>query len=372
MPAAPRRSARRRHSGGARKAASPKQARRRASDIAERKRTQTEQARLAAMVDASPDAILGLAADGRIIAWNGGAEAMFGTRTADAIGRRAADLILEPEDVGHLINEARHDRIVRAWQTTGRRARGGRIPLSITAAPAKSDDGKLIAVSIVAHDITARREMEERQTLLMRELSHRVKNSLATAQSMLRLSYREGTPPADLIRDFGDRLQSLAQCHELLSENDWRGASLKSIVEAEIAPYAFRNGPDDNVSIAGRDIVVAPRIAESLALVFHELATNAAKYGAMSTPRGRVAVEWRVAGSRKRPKLEIAWTEREGPPVAKPETSGLGRKLIEKELRHGLGASTRLDFRRSGIEWRASLPLDHDVTWGGAGHGLEG
>jgi two-component sensor histidine kinase len=70
--------------------------------------------------------------------------------------------------------------------------------------------------------------------------------------------------------------------------------------------------------------------------------------------------------------VEIAWTEREGPPVAKPETSGLGRKLIEKELRHGLGASTRLDFRRSGIEWRASLPLDHDVTWGGAGHGLEG
>jgi two-component sensor histidine kinase len=147
-----------------------------------------------------------------------------------------------------------------------------------------------------------------------------------------------------------------------LSENDWRGASLKSIVETEIAPYASRSGRNSNVSVQGHDVLVGPRIAESLALVFHELATNAAKYGAMSNAKGRVAVDWRVTGNNRSRKLEIRWTESDGPPVSKPKVAGLGRTLIEKEMPHRLGASVKLDFRPTGLEWRASVPLDHELS----------
>jgi two-component system CheB/CheR fusion protein len=173
-------------------------------DITEHKRTELERARLDAMIEASPDAIFGLSPDGKILAWNRGAEGMFGYRPQDAVGRSAAGFIFEEKELRPILQVAKQGTIVHDREMKGMRRRGNPVPLSVTASPAKADRGKITAVSIVARDITARKLMEERQAVLMRELNHRVKNSLATAQSMLRLSHRDGMSLPDFIKVFGD------------------------------------------------------------------------------------------------------------------------------------------------------------------------
>lgn len=212
----------------------------------------------------------------------------------------------------------------------------------------------------VVQDITERKEAEERQKLLIDELNHRVKNTLATVQSLASQTARGTDSPEAFRKAFEGRLIALSQAHDQLTRRHWTSADLRDIVEGATSPHLARS-PDaaDRIAIGGEPITVTPRVALTLALGLHELTTNAAKYGALSVPAGRIEVSWRVErGGAPLPLLRIEWRERGGPPVAPPERQGFGTRFIEGSVASELQGQARLDFDPAGLTCTMEIPLD--------------
>ncbi len=216
-------------------------------------------------------------------------------------------------------------------------------------------EGRPLRVVGVIQDITARKATEDRQQLLMAELDHRVKNILAIVQALARRSL--DAPGGS--RVFSERLAALARTHGLLSQHRWKGVALAVLVRQALAPYAGAR-----LEARGPDLLLQPRAAQSLSLVFHELATNAAKYGALSAPQGQVSVGWRMEQG-ERPILRIDWVETGGPPVREPDRRGFGSQLVERTMVHELQGGAALDFSPAGLKVALSLPASGLV--GGAG-----
>jgi len=204
------------------------------------------------------------------------------------------------------------------------------------------------AVGVVM-DITERKDSEERLKLLAREVDHRANNLLTVVLGTVQLSQAE-TPEA-LKAVLTGRIAALGRAHQLLSEARWEGADLRRLVEEEL--LAFSLGEAARVSIEGPDVALSPAAAQALAMALHELATNAAKYGSLSKPKGRVAVSWARAG---RGPLIIRWAELDGPLVAKPSRHGLGTAMLARALAGSLGGGTRLDWRPEGLVCELELP----------------
>lgn len=187
---------------------------------------------------------------------------------------------------------------------------------------------------------------------LTRELNHRVKNTLANVLSIAALTRRRSKGIDDFTESLTARIRALSATHDLLSQSDWGHAALGDIVRSELAPYM--EGNESHVVMAGPGIKLAPNDAMSLGLAIHELATNAAKYGALSTIEGRIHVQWTMAS----PDLaEIHWREEGGPPVAEPTKRGFGRDLIEKIVAHELKSEVDLRFEPGGVECRLKVPV---------------
>jgi PAS domain S-box-containing protein len=201
----------------------------------------------------------------------------------------------------------------------------------------------------VLQDVTNRKADEERMQLLAREVDHRANNLLAVVQGTVALSQAESA--AALKSVITGRLNALARAHQLLAHGRWEGADLRRLVEEEL--LAFSLGDEARVWLSGPAVALAPAPAQSMAMALHELATNAAKYGALSTPCGRVEVNWsrEAAGA-----LNLTWRERGGPPVRAPNRSGLGVKLLARALAGTLGGETRLDWRPEGLVCELCLP----------------
>jgi two-component sensor histidine kinase len=200
-----------------------------------------------------------------------------------------------------------------------------------------------VALAILTmRDITARKEAEERQRLLLRELSHRVKNTLAVVQSIATRSVSGGRTLKEAREAFAKRLRALARAHDLLTASEWRGASLLAVAEGELRPYRER------VRLEGPDLALTPKAAQTLTLVLHELATNAAKHGALSAPQGIIELHWSVAAAVEGPVLHLAWRERGGPAVVEPTRRGFGRTLVEHAPAHDLDGRAHLTFRPEG------------------------
>jgi PAS domain S-box-containing protein len=197
--------------------------------------------------------------------------------------------------------------------------------LLLRAEVRKNEDDQFSSVIGVVLDIDDRKRAEDAQTLLARELNHRVKNSLAVVQALVRQNFRSDIPFDEAVRSFQKRIGALASANDILVSGAWSGFSLRVLVERITAPYM---GRDEAISFVGVDCHVAPRFNVPLALVLHELCTNAAKYGALSVPEGRVDIQWTTKDSR----LHLAWTERGGPSVAAPTRQGFGSSLIERHL----------------------------------------
>jgi len=193
---------------------------------------------------------------------------------------------------------------------------------------------------------------EQKRDLLVAELNHRVKNTLATVVAISHQSFAKGRSPEEAHRSFERRVRALAQTHGRLAEANWSGVSLEMLLADETAPYRDERG---NVQIAGPAIQLSPKSAVSLGMAFHELTTNAAKYGALSSKDGSLAVTWSVTTGRG---LRIRWREFGGPAVRTPERRGFGRLLLERALRSDLDAEVELDFAASGLECVISFPLD--------------
>lgn len=204
----------------------------------------------------------------------------------------------------------------------------------------------------VAIDITDRKRAEEHQALLMAELDHRVKNTLATVQAIA----SQTLPETEAHRAFAGRLAALAHTHNLLAQSRWQGARLVDIVSEELAPY--RDAEGARVSVLGPDVLLEPKAAQALALAIHELTTNAAKFGALSAAGGRVEASWRTFDAPAGRRLALSWIERGGPPVEPPRRQGFGSLLIERSLEYELGGDVRLDYRPEGVQCLIELPLN--------------
>ncbi|MDQ4061171.1 MAG: PAS domain-containing protein, partial [Pseudomonadota bacterium] len=220
-------------------------------------------------------------------------------------------------------------------------------------------DGRVLGMTGLVQDVTERKRAEERQQLLLHELNHRVKNTLATVQSIAAQTLRNAASPAAFRETFEARLMALSQAHNLLTAGHWQGASLRALLEQEFAPYAdeVRTGVP-RFGLDGPDLQLGPKAAVALGMAFHELATNAAKYGALSTESGRVEVLWRTRETESGRHLDLAWAESGGPPVAPPMRRGFGSRLVERGVAAELGGAVRLDFDPAGLRCEMEIPLN--------------
>jgi PAS domain S-box-containing protein len=224
-----------------------------------------------------------------------------------------------------------------------RKADDGRVVWLEERAEAQSgSDGNVKRVIGVTLDITERKRSEERQSLLMAELNHRVKNTLATVQSIASQTLRGSTEPSQFVENFKARLQALSRAHSLLTRRHWEGADVTDVVQDQLAI----DGDLERIKLLGPRALLTSQSTVALSLVLHELGTNARKYGALAVPTGRLDVHWRIG--EPEPVLHIEWAETGGPPVMEPQKRGFGTTLIEKSLR-GVGGSAELRFNAGGL-----------------------
>lgn len=211
-------------------------------------------------------------------------------------------------------------------------------------------DGYATGLHAIARDVTERRAFEERQRLLINELNHRVKNTLALVQGLALQSFKGDRDPAEAQAAFGARLATLAAAHDLLTREKWEGATLAELVTDATRPYAE---PAGRIIRGGPNVVLTPKAAVSLVLALHELATNAAKYGSLSTPEGTVEIDWRAGKDR----LRLEWRERGGPAVTRPERRGFGLRMIERALANDLTGTVGMDFAPTGLVCTIDAPV---------------
>lgn len=261
--------------------------------------------------------------------------------------------LINPEDLELLVRAFRNvTKDANTFQTEFRvlRPNGDVRWCTGTAAASFDDSGRLIWISGVIADITERKRAEERQILLAEEVDHRARNVVAVVQSIMRLTR------ADTIEDYigtlDGRIGALSNAHRLLAGSRWEGADLTRLVEEEFAPY--RAAGNERVSTRGPAVLLPPATAQTIALALHELATNAAKYGALSTDAGRVDLTWQT----KLGKLELVWAESGGPEIALPDRRGYGSRAIIAGIERQLGGLVNFDWHASGL--RCTLCVPHD------------
>jgi two-component sensor histidine kinase len=233
---------------------------------------------------------------------------------------------------------------------------GHRIDISLTVSPVRDKSGMLVGASKVGRDISERKRAEETRRLLLNELSHRVKNTLATVQSIARQTLHRARSPAEFVSTFSGRVQALARAHTLLTENTWQGTEMMQLVRDQLQ----LGGVDDNrISCSGPLITLDPQAALHLALVLHELGTNARKYGSLSVPRGRLSISWGMQTNGGRHIL-LDWKERDGPEVHAPSERGFGTTLIEQSL-YTDGGTASIHYGSEGLTCHIKFPLQDAI-----------
>ena len=217
------------------------------------------------------------------------------------------------------------------------------------------ENGGLRRLWGIQRDITDRMQAEEQRTLLIHELNHRVKNTLATVQSIASQTLRNARTMQEAKVAFEERLIALARAHDVLTQENWEGAKIRQIVDQALAPYAGQGR--NRVEMRGPELRLLPRVALALSMALQELATNAVKYGALSSPQGRVLVAWSVEEAGPSPRLCLRWEESGGPAVQPPTHQGFGSRLIERSLARELNGEARIEFRPDGVVCSVSAPL---------------
>ncbi len=221
--------------------------------------------------------------------------------------------------------------------------------------PLLDEQGETVGIIAGAVDITRYKEQEARIRLLMRELTHRSKNLLTVIQAIMRQTANNCSSVEDFETRFAARLQSLAGSHDLLVQEDWQGASMREIVRSQLGHYSDRDDPQ--IELTGEPLQIPPDAAQHIGMALHELATNAAKYGALSTTEGKVQISWRTAPAPDgTPMCHLAWEESGGPPVERPARRGFGRVVIERTVARALHGEVRIDYAATGLRWTLEFP----------------
>jgi PAS domain S-box-containing protein len=229
----------------------------------------------------------------------------------------------------------------------------------VAVTPILGADGSVDKLLSVSRDITETKQSEDHQRLLINELNHRVKNTLATVQSIASQTLRNAATLAEAQAAFEERLFALSRAHNVLTRENWEGASLRAIITEAIAPYG--NARENRLHLQGPDVRLPPRMALALAMALQELATNAVKYGALSNDTGEVTIEWRLDVAKAPPCLHLHWKESGGPPVQAPKRRGFGTRLIERSLALDLEGDVRIEFAPTGVICTVDAPLMADA-----------
>jgi PAS domain S-box-containing protein len=331
-------------------------------DITDRRQAEMASEQLAAIVESSDDCVLTKDLNGIITSWNRGSERLFGYTAEEAIGKPVTILMpadRQDEEAGILARIRRGERIDH-YETIRRRKDGSGIDISLTVSPLKNSKGEIIGASKIARDIGERRRAQEQQHLLLREMDHRVKNLFALSSGVVALSARSATTPEELASAVQERLAALARAHALtLPKADGaesraeRSTTLHALIETISSPYNGRPGQDRaRVAVRGVDVPIVGGLVTSFALLLHEFATNAAKYGALSTPAGYVDVEC----SENNGLFVLTWKERGGPRVEHPGNGeGFGTLLGHATVKEQLGGEISRDWNPEGLKIRLSI-----------------
>jgi PAS domain S-box-containing protein len=316
-------------------------------DVTERRDTYESVQRLAAIVESSDDAIISKDLKGIIRSWNAGAERLFGYVASETIGQPITMLIPadrldeEPGIIGRIVRGER----VEHYETVRQRKDGGLIDISLSVSPIKGQDGTIIGASKIARDIGDRKRAEEQANLILSEMKHRLKNSLAIVQAIATQTLSSVTSEEHAA--FAGRLQALAGAQDLLTLKNLRSVPLREVFARVLAP--FRERHSERITFDGTgDVWLDAGKVTLLSMGFHELATNAAKYGALSNETGTVGLSWAVATMEAGRQVTITWRESGGPPVEVPRRKGFGSLLLEHALKAELGR-TSLDFHPDGL-----------------------
>jgi PAS domain S-box-containing protein len=326
-------------------------------DVTDLHRAEADSARLAAIVTSSDDAIISKTLDGLILTWNEGATRIFGYNATEMIGTSITRLIppelLHEED--EILRRVRAGERIDHFETVRVAKDGRRIDISVTVSPVRSRSGRIIGASKVARDIHERKKAEAAQRLLIGELNHRVKNTLAVVQSMANQTLRRAKDPAEFVAHFSGRIQAFAAAHALLTESRWQSVSM-----AELAHSQLRLGgnEDGRISLSGPNVALDPQMALQIALVLHELGTNARKHGALSVPDGRLSLVWSVS---RDPgcELTLRWKEDPGSKIVTPGAAGFGTSLIQQLVKET--GSAHMDCASNGISWNITISLPEVV-----------
>jgi two-component system, chemotaxis family, CheB/CheR fusion protein len=311
---------------------------------------------LAAIVESSDDAIVSKTLDGTITSWNPAAERLFGYTAEEVIGHPIS--ILAPPDreneMPANLERIRRGEKVERYDTVRRRKDGSLVDISLTVSPIRDQTGRIVGASKIARDITARKQAEERQRLLTAELSHRVKNLFAVVQVLAERSAAKATSAAECIEAFRGRLQALNLAHNALIAENWNWASLAPLVQTALEPYL---GEGDRIRLDVQDLRLNPEFALTLALGLNELATNAAKYGALASPTGRITLTARVEAGESGDEFRLLWQEEGGPSVDAPAVAGFGTTMLSQAVEYQHEGKVELDWRQEGLICRLILPL---------------
>ena len=304
------------------------------------------------------DAVVITDTSGKIILFNRASESLFGYSSTEVLGNLIDVLIpvrfqdQHREDHGRFI--AAHVAARRAMgaerEVLGRRKDGTEFAVEVTLSR-QLIDGHPIATAVI-RDVTDRKVEEKQRQMVAEEVAHRLRNTMAVVNSIVSLTARAASSAAEFKNALLGRFAAISRTNESLIRHSWNNASLRELIESELGPYQCEDG---RIVLEGPDIAIDREVAVALALVFHELATNASKYGALSTPTGRIEVRWRATVSEKR-WLELKWQETGGPVVSPPTRRGFGTELISKSLR-GHQGEAELTYLAAGVSCSLRLPL---------------
>jgi PAS domain S-box-containing protein len=247
----------------------------------------------------------------------------------------------------------KENRPVRGAEAIAERPDGSRRWFAPYPTPLRDSSGKLTGAINMLVDITERKDADRRQKLLIDELNHRVKNTLATVQSVIAQTARSASDIEEFRKAVEGRILALSRAHNQLSLRSWADAELRELLHAGLEPYLARR----NVVLSGEPARIPPRVALMISMAIHELATNAAKYGALSSPSGHIDVDWLVEEAQAEPWLTLRWLERNGPPVARPDRQGFGTRLLERGIQAELRGTTLLEYPPTGVRCEIRVPL---------------
>ena len=286
--------------------------------------------------------------------WNQGAEALYGYAPHEIVGQPVRILCSSEDECKAF--EAFATEVAQVGHALTRDARrlrkdGCLVEVILCLAPLHNRDGGITGYAAITHDITERKAQEKTRQLLLDELNHRVKNTLAMVQSIARLTLRQTTSPEAFAKSFTGRIQALAGAHDVLTASSWHGADIASLVSDQLI---LGDTSDERFSFSGPSLNLDPQTAVALSLVLHELGTNANKYGALSVADGNVTLSWETAESERT--LKLRWRELGGPPVTEPTRRGFGTFIIEQSL-SGLDGEANIQFEPAGVVCDMWLPI---------------